>query len=241
MLKTSINLFIAMLFCASVAHAQQINDPNAEVRAVGSFTAVSVGSGIDLFLTPGNDETVVVSASETKFRDRIKTEVKDGKLRIFIDWQNNVQIGWNGTKKWLKAYVSFKTLNGISASGGSDVSIVSGTVKNNDLDISLSGGSDFTGNIEVSKLNLNQSGGSDCDLRGTATEAKVSISGGSDLDAYGLSMSNCEVHASGGSDAKVNVSTKLVAHASGGSDVDVKGKCEITKTTSGAGSVKKRD
>lgn len=241
MLKTSITLFISLLFFATVTPAQQINDPNAEVRNVGSFTSVSVSSGIDLFLTPGNEETVVVSAADEKYRDRIKTEVKDGHLKIYIEWKSNIQIGWNSSKKALKAYVSFKTLKSISASGGSDVSIVSGSVKNNDLDINLSGGSDFNGSIDVEQLKLNQSGGSDCDLRGSATSAKVSISGGSDLDAYGLSVTTCELTASGGSDARVNVSSKLNATASGGSDVDVKGNCELAKSTSGGSSVKKRD
>lgn len=241
MLKTSINLFITLLFCVTATQAQQINDPNAEVRNVGSFTSVSVSSGIDLYLTPGNEETVVVSASDEKYRDRIKTEVKDGHLKIYIEYKSNIQISWNSSKRKMKAYVSFKTLKGISASGGSDVSILNGSVKNSDLDISLSGGSDLTGSIEVNTLKLNQSGGSDCDLRGSADEAKVTISGGSDLDAYGLSMNNCVLSASGGSDAKLNVSTKLNATASGGCDVDVKGKCEIVKSTSGASEVKRRD
>ena len=49
-----------------------INDANAVTRAVsGSFTGISVSSGIDLYLTQGNEESIAVSASEQKHLDRL--------------------------------------------------------------------------------------------------------------------------------------------------------------------------
>jgi hypothetical protein len=242
MKKSSIILSVCLFLGVYAASAQKVvNDANAEIRSVGSFHSISVASGIDLYLSPGNEETVVVSASDTKLRDKIKTEVKDGKLKIYIEYKSNIQINWNNNKKWLKAYVSYKTLKALSGSGGSDIMVVGGSIKEDNLDLSLSGGSDFTGEVNVNTLVIDQSGGSDSDIKGTAKDVKVNISGGSDIDAFGLVADNCTINASGGSDARLNVSTKLVANASGGSDIDVKGKCDITKNTSGASDVTRRN
>lgn len=239
MLKSSISLLFT-LFCFAGMAQQVVNDPNAVVRSVPGFHSVSVSSGIDLYLTPGNEETVVISADD-KVRDKIIVEVKNGVLKIYFEWKSNIRISWSNSKKPMKAYVSFKEMKAISASGGSDVTVVNGELSATNLDISCSGGSDFSGAVSATSLNVNLSGGSDADLRGKATRMDASISGGSDIDAYGLNLEECTINASGGSDATLNVSVKLVANASGGSDIDVKGKCEITKHASGASEVRRRD
>jgi hypothetical protein len=40
---------------------------------VPSFTGIDIGGGIDLYLSQG-EEAVAVSASEAKYRDKIRTE-----------------------------------------------------------------------------------------------------------------------------------------------------------------------
>ena len=110
--------FLAVL-AISVSAQKIINDPNAEVRKVGSFEGVSVGGGIDLYLSSG-EEAVAISASKSEYRDRIKTEVVNGVLRIYFDYKSGVHISFNSDRK-LKAYVSYKKLKSLSGSGGSDI------------------------------------------------------------------------------------------------------------------------
>src|SRR5579859_3447168 len=85
-----------------------VNDPNAELRPVKGFHAIEVSNAIDLYLSQGDKETVAVSASEIKWRDQIRTEVKDGVLKIYL---NNEGWHWNTGGKKLKAYVSFTGLD----------------------------------------------------------------------------------------------------------------------------------
>ena len=59
-----------------------INDANAEVRTVTPFSGIKVSGGIDVYLSQGEDYSLAVSASEEKYRDNIKTEVKNGVLVI---------------------------------------------------------------------------------------------------------------------------------------------------------------
>lgn len=231
---------IALVAVSSISFSQKtINDPNVEARQVSGYQAIEVGGGIDLYLSYG-EEAVVVSAKDADVRNRIKTEVKNGVLKIWFEWKDGLKFSIKGDNK-LKAYVSYKTLERVSASGGSDVN-VDGSIKSNDFQLSISGGSDFKGKVEISsKLSVSASGGSDVNISGTAQKLDVHASGGSDFDGYELITEECDVHASGGSDINITVNKEISASASGASDVHWKGKASVKKANaSGAGSVSHR-
>jgi hypothetical protein len=90
-MKKLLLIVAVFAFCTGL-QAQKINDANAEKRNVSGYHAVEVSGGIDLYLSAG-EESVAVSASETKHRDRIKTEVKNGVLKIWYEYNNsNIKI-----------------------------------------------------------------------------------------------------------------------------------------------------
>src|SRR5690349_15818609 len=109
-------LFIGIIFCSWSIAQKTFNDPNAATRNVSSFHAIEVSSGIDLYLTQGN-EGVAISATSEDVRNKIITKVEDGVLKIYFE--HGVSFNWSN--KHMKAYVSFKTLDALRASGGSDV------------------------------------------------------------------------------------------------------------------------
>ncbi len=212
------------------------NDPNAEKRNVSGFHAISVGGGIDLYLSKGT-ETVAVSASDTKYRDRIRTEVVDGVLKIGYEYREGVNLVW-GDKR-LRAYVSYAILDQLTASGGSDV-IVDGEIASERLKLRLSGGSDFKGKVNTKELEVGASGGSDVNISGNAGNLKIDASGGSDFKGYELITDICNLEASGGSDIYITVNKEMTANASGGSDVYYKGNGLIRDLrTSGSSGVHK--
>lgn len=231
--------FILAAFFLVTGFAQKtIRDANVEARNVQGFHAIEVSGGIDLYLSSG-DEAVAVSATDKGYRDRIKTEVQNGVLKIYYDWKQGVKFNWKGGE--LKAYVSFKSLDALRASGGSDVK-VEGSIKSDKLNLSLSGGADFSGKVDISgSMTINQSGGSDADLSGNVTDLKIDASGGSDFSGYRLVADNCIIHASGGSDVNITVNKEFYAEASGAADINWKGSATIKGTkASGAGSVSHR-
>lgn len=195
------------------------NDLNAEKRDVSGFHAISVGGGIDLYLSKGT-ESVAVSASDTKYRDRIRTEVVDGVLKIGYEYREGVNLVW-GDKR-LRAYVSYAILDQLTAGGGSDVN-VDGEIASPKLKLRLSGGSDFKGKVNVKELEVGASGGSDLYISGSAGNFIVDASGGSDVKGYDLVTDNCNLELSGGSDIYITVNKEMTANASGGSDVYYKG------------------
>lgn len=220
------------------AQAQKtFNDPNAEVRNLSGFHAIKISSAIDLYLTQSGTEAVAVSASDTKYRDRIRTTVEGGVLKIWFDsdgWK------WNSGNKKLKAYVSVKELDKLTASGAVDV-FVDGVLRSNSLDINLSGASDMKATLEVGSLSLDQSGASDANLSGRAGTLKIEVSGASTFKGFDLSTENCQARASGASDIRITVTKELNAKASGASSIQYKGDGVIREMhSSGASSVNKR-
>ena len=227
---------LSLLLLACFANSQKIiNDANAEVRTVGAFNGISVSSGVDLFLSSG-DEAVAISASKPEYRERVKTEVKDGILKIWYE-DKGFSISINGDRK-LKAYVSYKTLKTLLASSGSDV-MVDGTIKSDDLTLKLSGGADFKGVIDASTFTVKQSGGSDVSISGRATNLVIDASGGSDFNGYNLVTEICDIEASGGSDIEITTNKELTAKASGASDIHYKGTPAVKEVkASSASSIK---
>ena len=234
-MKKLFSLLVITGLVTAVSAQKTINDANAQKRNVSGFHAIEVSGGIDLYLSQG-EEAVAVSASKEEYRAKIKTEVKDGVLKIWYEWNSNLRFDWSNHK--LKAYVSFKNLDRLEGSGGSDISI-DGSIKVTKLEMEISGGSDFDGNVETNDLRVRASGGSDVDISGKAANLTIDVSGGSDFKGYDLASDICNVEASGGSDVHVTVNKELSANASGGSDVYYKGKGLIRDLKTSGSSIKK--
>jgi hypothetical protein len=236
-------LFVLTLFVLSASvHAQlTVNDPNAEVREAKNFHAISVSNAFDVFISQGNEEAVAVSAADQKYRDEIKVEVNNGVLKIGLKDEGKFWKGWNGDKMKLKAYISFKNIDRLSASGACDVR-VQGTINADDLEIRLSGASDLKeGKFNAKTLNVDISGASDVTISGTAGQLKIEASGASDIKGFDLVVDYCDVHASGASSISITVNKELSARASGASDIHYRGDGLIREIkTSGASSISKR-
>ena len=234
-MKKFSSLIILTGLIVSVSAQKTVTDANAEKRNVSGFHAIEVSGGIDLYLSQG-DEAVAVSAAKEENVARIVTEVRDGVLKIWFESKTNVRIDWGNRK--LKAYVSFKNIDRLSGSGGSDIT-VDGTIKVAKLDLRISGGSDFNGKVEIDEMMVHASGGSDVAAEGKTSRLSIDASGGSDVKGYDLVTEICSVDASGGSDVHITVNKELSAKASGGSDVFYKGNGLIRDIKTSSGSIKR--
>jgi len=197
------------------------------VRQVNGIQSVGVGSGIDLYLSQGNQESLEIEADEN-LHEYLKTEMEGTHLKIYME-------KWVRNSRTLKVYLTVKDLKGLKASGGSDVFSQS-VLKLESLELKCSGGSDVNLDLEVGDLSVEISGGSDARLKGIADIFSAKTSGGSDLKAADLKTAKCTIEASGGSDAWVQVTGELEIHASGGSDVYYSGDPEKVNSKSSGGS-----
>jgi hypothetical protein len=221
---------------AMITGYSQSDDGSKQTRQVSGFHGVEVSGGIDLYLSSG-PESVAVSASSSKVRDHIVTEVKNGILHIHLE--NDWHSGFGNSK--MKAYVSISKLNYLETSGGGDISFEN-QITTDDLRLNLSGGGDLKGKLTASRLDINQSGGSSVDLSGSVGTLNLESSGGGSLKGFGLVTDFTTINASGGSDTELTVNKDLKVYSSGGCDVKYKGLAKIsTIQTSGGGSVTHKD
>ena len=225
--------FFLFLSTAITTQAQRtvINDPNVQTRAVGSFHAVEVSGGIHLYLSQSEEEALAVSAPGDKSGRNIITTVDNGVLKISY---KNDRKHWVSAKN-ARAYVAFKSLQRLKASGSSDV-IITGEVHADVIHVELSGASDLKASIEANRLNLEESGASHAALSGKFKTFIISSSGASQLNAYELEADTCSVKASGASDVQVNVNKAFNVTASGASKVTYRGRAVVHEIKSSGAS-----
>lgn len=231
-MKTIKNLvLLTLLAIIGMGNAFAGDNDRTENRKVQSFNAIKVSTGIDLYLTMGESETVKVVADEDII-ENFKTEVKDGTLHIYIkqnDWFN-----WGSGNKTRKAYVTLSELTKLKASSGSDV-YSENTLKGDKLEVSVSSGADVKLDVFYKNLSVDTSSGSDAKIIGKVKYLEVEASSGSDIKATDLESKICHARASSGSDISVNVSDELYAKASSGADIKYYGNPQTRDTDESSG------
>lgn len=197
----------------------------------------------------------------TKMLD-IKTELpvyiyKSDSMKIVVKANKNgvkkidIQPGGNGTT----VYVESPAMD--NSNMGSSIEIYTNYIENitisgnnyneikdefnaQQMNITLSGNSDFKGLLTTDHLNITAIGSSDVELIGGAGSVDAVISGSSDLHLLDFPVSAMTINSSGASDAYVDVRDKLTVTASGASDVLYKNEpANINSTVTGASEVKK--
>ncbi len=220
LLKIS-GLFIACFITLNVA-AQSSRTVSAK-----NFTNITVSNGIDLFLTQGSTESIVIKGLEDVIKD-VVIEQEGNNLTIKYKEGINWSRLFKGTQ--IQVHVTVKKLNALSASGGSDVE-TQNTINTDKMSIKSSGGADLDLNIVCKDIIISSSGGSDINLKGSAENMILNTSGGSDVDAFEFKVNYAQVNTSGGSDANVYVNKGLTANATGGSDIHYKGNAALKKVS----------
>lgn len=227
----SITLFTALISLSSLVQAAQTG-VNKQTRNVPAFHGISVSSGVDLFLTQNNTQELRAEADEENLKNLI-TEVEGGILKIYMKDQSWFHLNWKNTS--IKVYISFKTIDKLEASAGSDV--VSESVLNlEQLDLSASSGSDIKLELNATDVTAEASSGSDLSLKGKSNALEVNASSGSDIHAGDFQAKHCHASASSGSDIKINVTDELQADASSGGDISYSGnpaKKEVKESSGG--------
>lgn len=204
-----------------------------EERNVGDFSKVKGSSGLDIYLTKGNENKVVVEADEN-LHQHIETIVENGKLRIRSADHTNI-----GKAKAKKIHVTYIELSSIEASSGADV-IANSVVKSETLNLDVSSGADLEVEILARDVYAETSSGADLVVSGKANSLKAKASSGSDLDAKELMVVDCNADASSGADITVHVKDRLDAEATSGGDVHYYGDpAAVTNKGGRSGSIHK--
>ncbi len=201
-------------------------------RKIGQFTAISAGTGLDVYIIQGDKEAVSVETDEN-LQDNIITEVRGDKLVVKVE--ESIR-----RAKAMSVYITIVDVNKINISSGCDFETKS-KIKVQELDITVSSGADAKLDIQADKLSCSVSSGADANLWGTANYFSAKASSGSDLNARELSAKICKAKASSGADVSVNASEEIQASANSGGDVTYYGNpSKVDVKTSSGGDVNRR-
>ncbi|MDG2193744.1 MAG: DUF2807 domain-containing protein [Polaribacter sp.] len=196
-----------------------------------NFTAVKVSTGIDLYITQGNNVSLSVEADEN-LHDIIKTEVEDGELKIYSE--KNI---WRAKAR--KVHLTIRTLNELKATSGSDI-YTENTIKTDNFKINVSSGADARITVIAENLTSSANSGAGLRISGKTISHTSRATSGSSIRAYALKSETTTVKASSGANIDVYASKEIDAKASSGGDIDYRGNPKrINKKTSSGGSVSK--
>ena len=238
-MKTLTKTFFSILFLATFLSSCNVNmfnriNGNRNVvtenrSAKEDFTKIKVSTGLDLYITQGTKNEITVEADEN-LQEIIITEIKDGVLKVYSD--QNI---WKAKAR--KVYVTVKTLEGLTATSGSDV-YTKGTIDANDIKISATSGADIRMSINANTIETSSTSGSDIEISGTANNHISKATSGASIDAYELRSKNVTVKVSSGADINIYASESITAKATSGGDIDFKGSPKkINKKESSGGDV----
>ncbi len=226
----------AFLLSACNLHINTGENGNGKVvtqerNVTKDFTEVRGSAGLDVYLTQGDENKIVVEADEN-LQQYIETDVENGKLHVTTS--ENI-----GRSKAKKVYVTFKELNTVEASSGADVTGNS-VIKSENLSLKSSSGADLKVEIFSKNLTAKTSSGADLVVSGKASSLQADASSGSELNAKELLVISCNAEASSGAEVTVNVKDNLETKVSSGGDVNYYGNpVSVNSNKSHSGSVNK--
>ncbi|MDP3453455.1 MAG: head GIN domain-containing protein [Bacteroidales bacterium] len=199
-------------------------------RPARPFSEISVSNGIDLIINQSYNFKITVEADDN-LHQHIITEVSGNNLQIYI--KRGVVLGQG---RRIKVYVSCPWIGTVTSSGGGRV-IFENPWNGSSLFCRVSGGGSITGEVRVDKLNISLSGGSDCSLIGFSESVKINSTGGSKVRMNHFETNICDINISGGGKAELTVFDYLHVFASGGSKILFTGNPKVTTTLTGGSAV----
>ncbi|WP_339831335.1 head GIN domain-containing protein [uncultured Altibacter sp.] len=204
-----------------------------ERPAAEAFDQVKGSAGIDVFLTEGTEQKILVEADEN-LQDIITTEITNGKLSVGVVNGKNI-----GRSKAKKVHVTYVSLTTIAASSGADV-IANSVVRSERVSLDASSGADLEAEVFAKEVYAETSSGADLKVSGKASKLIADASSGSDLNAKNLLVLTCNAEASSGADITVHVKDELRTDASSGGDINYYGDpTAVTNNSSRSGNIHK--
>ena len=197
-----------------------------ETRDLGDFDKISVTRGMNVYISQGPVQKVIVSADENLL-DVIETSVSDGTLKV----SSNRVIRKASSNKVL---VTLPDLVLIKATAGSNI-FTEDTLNLKMLEVKGMAGSNVKLVLNSEELHVSAVAGSNIFLNGTSVSCIVKANSGSNVKAGELNVATCDLKASSGANVWINVQKEMSAKVSSGANVFYSGNPETTNIEKSSG------
>lgn len=238
----SLRILVSLILILSVSAALSAQG-NRNVRGNGnvikkertspSFNGVKVSTAIDVYLTQGDKNSIVVEADEN-LHEYIMTEVRSGVLTIYYD---NVSIR---EVTMSRVHVTIKDIESLETTSAGDI-LGQTPLKCGDIEIGTSSAGDIKVELTADNIEVDISSAGDVTLSGSANRLEADLSSAGELEASGLKVKEAEVSVSSAGSASVNVTERLEARASSAGNIRYYGDPKyVDAHASSAGTIRKR-
>ena len=195
-----------------------------ETRDISGFIGVEVSTGIDVYLTQGDEFEVMVEADEN-LQDVILTELKGDRLVVRTDHRNI------RNAKSKKVHISLPELSELKISSAGDC-VGQTPFQCEDLRLSISSAGDLTLEVEADRIDLDISSSGDARISGSAAEFDASLSSAGDLNAFDLVAGIVDVSVSSAGNASVHATEEISMSASSAGNIYYRGDARVVHSNS---------
>jgi hypothetical protein len=201
-------------------------------RTASGFNGIRVSSGIDVYLTQGDKESITVEADEN-LHEYIITEVKGDVLHVYSDV--NIRHA-----EMTRVHVTIKNVTSLKTSSAGNI-IGESPVKTDNIELGTSSAGDIKIELYAKTADIDISSAGDISLSGEADILKANLSSAGDLYAYDFKTKEADVSVSSAGNAQLFVTENLKARASSAGDINYKGDPKnVDAHASSAGGIHKR-
>ena len=205
-LKTTLlYLFICTIFCNCTTFTGEKIEKTFDID--NSYTELQIENAINVIVSNEQDQISVITTE--KLINDVVIEKTDNKLRLYL--KKNIHL-YRSDIKIILPYNP--NLQEIELSGASNFQSEF-TLKNEKIDINLSGASDFQCDIEAKEIEIELSGSADFKGNLIAQNIDIELSGSSDIEGN-ITAQNTNIELSGSSDATLLGETNTLSIKSSG-------------------------
>lgn len=232
MRKIAYSILAVVIMAATMLTASAQGD----TRQVSGFSSIASGGPFDVHIKINGTESLRISGSAEAI-SKIETKVENGTLQI--RWKDHWN--WHGDQHYghIDIYVTAKSLSDVANAGSGNMT-VDGTVKGNEVDVTLSGSGSISATVKASDLHTSLSGSGSIHLDGSADKAEINISGSGSFNSKELRTNSARVQVSGSGSAYLIAEKTISGHIAGSGNVVYSGNAtEEDVRTAGSGHVHK--
>ncbi|MEO9967105.1 MAG: head GIN domain-containing protein [Reichenbachiella sp.] len=208
-----------------------------ETRQFDNFSAIEVGTAIELIITQGNTNEAIVEVNDIDLEDVI-TEVRGSELNIKRRSRNNT----NNTNNRGEVVVrlTYKSIDELSVNSAASIYSKS-VIKATDFELNASSAGNAELELDVTDLRVKVSSAGSLELSGTCASMDLDASSAGKLDGYDLVCGAIKADVSSGGSGRVSVKDKLEVDAGTGGSLYYKGDPDkVLADTNLGGRVQKR-
>lgn len=224
-------IFVALAGCSSDDKLFPSGNVITESHDYSDYSGLIISHGFKVYVTFSETEEEIKIQADDNLHAFIEVYKIDDRLIIKV--KNNVSIQGLPT---MNVFITTRYVDLYAGSGGSIFTLENKLIAD-EVNVELSGGSGFVGDLNTTNLTVELSGGSGIDIAGESDTYRVGASGGSRFRNYDFSTDELVAYLSGGSMGYVTVNKEIQVNASDGSTLHYKGEATIVKENLSGGSM----